>query len=281
MSVAAIINCIKFCQKLSEKKQFVRSRLSATTLWGLHKLKNGNRFKYGRTSIDSGQRTGRLSTTWNSDANNKVRNLIMENRRLTVWEIANDIEISDGSAHVILTDNLGMRRVATKYVPKLLLCVQLEVRLDFTQDMLECANGDLDLICWKDQYLRAKIRWKGQYLSRKEPKGHEECDRKAGNHTEEDCHKCFQQWKDWVYCVESPLREIRIVSQQVSNAPSLVYTFWTDLVYLNSASNNIFLHIVYHLNFFLMASYLGYMPLLSRKDFIWEWVKKTAISNSY
>jgi hypothetical protein len=62
----------------------------------------------------------------------------MEDRRLTVREIANNIGISDGSAHAILTDDLGMRREAAKCVPKLLSCEQKELRLDVAQDMLEC-----------------------------------------------------------------------------------------------------------------------------------------------
>jgi hypothetical protein len=39
-----------------------------------------------------------------------------------------------------------MHRVAAKFVPKLLLCEQKELQLDITQDMLECANGDLDFL---------------------------------------------------------------------------------------------------------------------------------------
>jgi hypothetical protein len=42
----------------------------------------------------------------------------MEDHQLTVWEVANDIGISDGSAHAILTDYFGMCRVAAKFVPK-------------------------------------------------------------------------------------------------------------------------------------------------------------------
>jgi hypothetical protein len=97
-------------------------------------------------AVDSDQRTGRPSTSRNPDVINKVRSLIMEDRRLTVREIAYDTGISDGSAHAILTDDLGMRRVAAKFVPKLLSCEQKELRLDVAQDMLECANGDLDFL---------------------------------------------------------------------------------------------------------------------------------------
>jgi histone-lysine N-methyltransferase SETMAR len=125
-------------------KQFV---IFSNDAMGVTQIKEWyNRFKNDRTSVDSDQRTDRPSTSRNPDVINKVRSLIMEDHRLTVQEIANDIVISDGSAHAILTDDLGMRRVAAKFVPKLLSCEQKEFRLDIAQDMLDCVNGDLDFL---------------------------------------------------------------------------------------------------------------------------------------
>ena len=45
----------------------------------------------------------------------------MEDRRLAIREVADEVGISRGSANKILTEDLGMRRVAAKFVPKLLL----------------------------------------------------------------------------------------------------------------------------------------------------------------
>jgi hypothetical protein len=39
-----------------------------------------------------------------------------------------------------------MRRVAVKFVPRLLSCEQKELHLDVAQDMLECPNCDLDFL---------------------------------------------------------------------------------------------------------------------------------------
>ncbi|PNF43546.1 hypothetical protein B7P43_G03939, partial [Cryptotermes secundus] len=66
----------------------------------------------------------------------KVRALIMKNRRLAIREVADEAGISRGSANTILTEDLGMRRVAAKSVPKLLLPEQ-QLRLEVAQDMLE------------------------------------------------------------------------------------------------------------------------------------------------
>jgi hypothetical protein len=43
--------------------------------------------------------------------------LILQNRRLTIREIAEDVGISFGSCRAILTEKLNMHRVTTKFVP--------------------------------------------------------------------------------------------------------------------------------------------------------------------
>ena len=45
---------------------------------------------------------------------------ILVKRRIIVREVAEDLNISIGSCHSIFTNDLGMRRVAAKFVPKLL-----------------------------------------------------------------------------------------------------------------------------------------------------------------
>jgi hypothetical protein len=101
-----------------------------------------DRFKDGHTLVDSDQRSGRPSTSWNANVIENVHSLILEDRRLTVREIADEVGISTGSAHSILTQDLHMCRVVVKFVPKLLLQEQQQLPLEVTRDMLECASGD-------------------------------------------------------------------------------------------------------------------------------------------
>jgi len=46
--------------------------------------------------------------------------VIRQNRRLTVREVVKEVGICKRSCHLILTDKLKMRRVAAKFVPRLL-----------------------------------------------------------------------------------------------------------------------------------------------------------------
>ena len=54
--------------------------------------------------------------------------------------------ISTGSVHSILTEDLNLRRVSAKFVPKLLMEQQKELRKEISEDMLDVANHDPEFI---------------------------------------------------------------------------------------------------------------------------------------
>jgi hypothetical protein len=87
------------------------------------------RFEEGRTSVDDDPCSGRPPTSKTDDNVAKFREVIRSDRRLTVREVAEEVSISKTVYHEILTENLGMHRIAAKFVPSL-----------FT-DGLHCSNG--------------------------------------------------------------------------------------------------------------------------------------------
>jgi ribosomal protein S25 len=77
-------------------------------------------FKERRMSVDEFPRAGRLSTSTNDDHVERIRAVIRRNRLLTVRKVADEVGISIGSCHQILTEKLQMRRVSAKFVARLL-----------------------------------------------------------------------------------------------------------------------------------------------------------------
>jgi hypothetical protein len=59
-----------------------------------------------------------------------------------VREVAEECDISLGSCHNILTEKLGMHRVATKFMPRLLTDEQKEQRFGISQELLDQANSE-------------------------------------------------------------------------------------------------------------------------------------------
>jgi len=78
------------------------------------------RFKSGRTSIEDDTKSGRPSTSMDDDRVEKVLAVIRQNRRLIVREVVEEVGVCKSSCHLILTEKQKMRRVATKFVPRLL-----------------------------------------------------------------------------------------------------------------------------------------------------------------
>ena len=68
-----------------------------------------------------------------------------EDRRITIAELAEATSISWSSCQRILSDDLGMRRVAAKFVPRLLTTEQKEKRLSMCTELKNELESDADL----------------------------------------------------------------------------------------------------------------------------------------
>jgi len=101
------------------------------------------RLKGGRTSVESDPRSGRPSTSRNGEMIAKVRTIFLINRRLTVLETADDCWFSVGSCDAILTDDLGMKRVCAKFVPRL---VTGAPRQTIARDLFESSCEDVQFL---------------------------------------------------------------------------------------------------------------------------------------
>ena len=72
--------------------------------------------------------------------------IILDNRRITIREIADDVGILFSSCQAIFTDVLGMKRAVAKIVPKLLNSEQKQSCMDIAQEMLMTLNDNPDLL---------------------------------------------------------------------------------------------------------------------------------------
>jgi hypothetical protein len=99
-----------------------------------------SRFKVGRESVESDRRSGRPSTSRTPENVESVRAAINKNRRLTVRELQEGLEIPRTIVLRILTEDLGKKRVAAKFVPRLLSREQKEFRAAVAQDLIFWQN---------------------------------------------------------------------------------------------------------------------------------------------
>ena len=78
-------------------------------------------FSDSRESVESGPHSGRPATSRASENVERVRAAINKDQRLTVRELEADLGIPKTTMPNILTQDVGMKYVVTKFIPWLLL----------------------------------------------------------------------------------------------------------------------------------------------------------------
>ena len=75
-------------------------------------------FSEQRESVTDEERSGRTATSRTEENTAKVRQIVRENRRLIVRCIAEQVNIDRETVRKIFTEDLDMRKVCAKMVPK-------------------------------------------------------------------------------------------------------------------------------------------------------------------
>jgi hypothetical protein len=138
--------CIKFCFKLGKTAEETHKMLkeafgdNALRLTQTHKWIK--RLKNGRMSLDDDERSGRPSTGTTTENVAKVREAILENQRRTIHDICDIVKLSYETCQRILTDELNMRRIAAKFVSRLLTNDQREHRVAVCTELKEETEND-------------------------------------------------------------------------------------------------------------------------------------------
>jgi hypothetical protein len=138
--------CIKFCLKLGKsatetlemlREAFGEHSLSRTSVFEWH-----SRFKAGRASVEDDERSRRPSIRKMIEYVEKILELIHDDRRLTTHELTDTVGISYGVFQEILIENLDMRRIAAKFVPRLLTNDQKQRGVNLYLELREKADED-------------------------------------------------------------------------------------------------------------------------------------------
>jgi len=103
------------------------------------------RFSEGRESMKNDDLPGRPLTAVTDDNIEKVRNVIRKDRRLGVRAVAEEVSLDRESVRQILREELNMRKVCAKMVPKLLSDEQKERRKELCLELLQRTENEPDL----------------------------------------------------------------------------------------------------------------------------------------
>jgi len=139
--------CIKFCanfgKSATETLEMIQQgqSLSRSQVFQWHA-----RFKTGRTSVDDDEGTGRPTSCTTPETVARIEELIRQDRRRTIRDIAEEVEVGYGTCQRVLTEELGMHGVAAKFVPRILTTDQKQHRVNVCTELHHLASNDETLL---------------------------------------------------------------------------------------------------------------------------------------
>lgn len=148
-------------------------------------------FKDGRTSVEDEPRAGRPKEASTPAKVQAVDKLVREDRRLKVGEIAESLDVSIGTVHKILHDDLGYSKVSCRWVPKMLTDENKAKRLEISKKNLERFQREGD--SFLDRIVTCDETWVAHY--------------------EPECKQQSMQWKHTASPVKKKFRAQRSVKK--------------------------------------------------------------------
>ena len=94
-------------------------------------------FKRDRTNTDDAKRSGRPKSAVIPENITKVHKIVSGDRKLKLHEIADTLQMSEGSVFTILHESLGMCKLFSKWVPRPLTPDQKQQRVEDSERCLE------------------------------------------------------------------------------------------------------------------------------------------------
>jgi len=132
---------VKVCVNLGESATMTYEKLQRA--YGEHSLSRVQVFRWhksfldGREQVEDEPFAGRPSTSKTDDNVERVRSLVRSYRRFTLRMIISELNLNRFTVHQILTQDLDVRIVCTKMVPKNLTSEQKNNRRDVCLDLLD------------------------------------------------------------------------------------------------------------------------------------------------
>lgn len=137
-----------------------------------------NHFRTGRQSLDDEPRPGRPATTITRENISNVEKHLLENRCITVSELAEITEIPPTCVHEIISQHLQMHKLTARWVPRLLTTDQKAKRASMSQELLDMSE-ELGESFWK-RLITTDETWLPFYLPESKEQSKQWC-RKGEN----------------------------------------------------------------------------------------------------
>lgn len=104
------------------------------------------RFCEGREEVEDNPKSGRPVSVKTDRNIQLVNEVVRRDRRLTIRMMAEELEMSKESVRTILVENLGMKKICARMVPKLLSDEQKSRRMEVCEEILQHLEENQDFL---------------------------------------------------------------------------------------------------------------------------------------
>ena len=130
------------------------------------------RFKGGRESVRDDERCGRSTEVRTPELIGQIKNFMDKDRRVSTETISAQFDVSVGTVHTIIREEVKMQKICAKFVPRVLREDQKERHCHDSREMVELINSDpavLDVLvtcdeswiyCYDPETKRQSSQWK-------------------------------------------------------------------------------------------------------------------------
>jgi len=98
--------------------------------------KLATKFKCGRNSVEDKHCSGRHKDAASTKNFQIVNDMLKEDRRLTIWHIAETTDIHATTVYRIVSDDLATKKASARWVPRMLMDEQKQNPVDVCTDLL-------------------------------------------------------------------------------------------------------------------------------------------------
>ena len=167
---------IKFCFKLgknaSEMYGILQTTFGASCMNRASVFEWHKRFKEGRESVRDDEKCGRSKEVRTPELIGQIKNFMDKDRRVSIETISAQFDVSVGTVHTIIREELKMRKICAKFVPRVLREYPKERRCHDSREMVKLFNSDpavLDALvtcdeswiyCYDTETKRQSSQWK-------------------------------------------------------------------------------------------------------------------------
>ena len=138
----AIKLCLKLGKNVTETYGMLQTAFGASCMNRASVFEWHKRFKEGRESVRDDERCGRGKEVRTPELIGQIKNIMVKDCRVSIEIISAQLDISVGTVYTIIREELKMRKICAKFVPRALREDQKERRCQNSREMVELINSD-------------------------------------------------------------------------------------------------------------------------------------------